>query len=129
MRPEKGFLTIELLVSSTILMFILVSMIPLFILSMRENAASKDMTVAWAYAMDKMEELNNMEYHALPTASHSDTIVSGKIRFTRTWTVTADAPQPAMKTVTVEVFTTVGRSFGKPRKASLTVYRIAQYPD
>jgi Tfp pilus assembly protein PilV len=128
-EPERGFLTIELLVSSTILLFILVSMMPLFVYALRESAASKDMTVAWAYAMDKMEELNKVDYSALPTGASSDTVYVGKVKFTRTWTVAGNAPQAGLKTLTVEVFTTATRSFGKPRRARLTVYRIPEYPD
>jgi Tfp pilus assembly protein PilV len=128
-ESERGFLTIELLVSSTILLFILVSMMPLFVYTLRESAASKDMTVAWAYAMDKMEELDNLDYSALPSGANSDIVSIGKVKFTRTWTVIANAPQVGMKTVTVEVFTAATRSFGKPRRASLSVYRIPEYPD
>jgi hypothetical protein len=120
----NGFLTVELLVSATILLFILVSMIPLFTLAVRENAASKDMTVAWSLAMDKIEELHNVEYEDLPSGASSDEIYVKNVKFTRTWTVTDNAPQGGMKTVTVEVFTLVDRSFGKPKKASLTLYRI-----
>jgi hypothetical protein len=125
---SKGFLTIELLFTSTILLFILVSLIPLFVLAVRENAASRDMTQAWSMAMDKWEELNYTPFDSLPTGTHTDQVYIKNVKFTRSWSVLAGSPLPEMKTITVEVFTTVKRGVGKPRRARLTTYRIPKYP-
>jgi hypothetical protein len=121
-------LTIELLFSSTILLFILVSLIPLFALAVRENAASRDMTQAWSMAMDKCEELNYTPYDSLAAGTHTDQVYVKGVPFTRSWTVLAGAPHPEMKTITVEVFTTASRGLGHPRRARLTTYRIPKYP-
>ncbi|MFC2173254.1 hypothetical protein ACFLU6_11575, partial [Acidobacteriota bacterium] len=57
LRSEQGTLYVEALVGLTLLAFSLLAISPLFLLSMKGNATSGDMTAAAMLTHDKAEEL------------------------------------------------------------------------
>ena len=57
-RAERqgGYLLVETLAASAILLVALLAIMPLFTMAMRQNAYAKDVTVASDLALDKLEE-------------------------------------------------------------------------
>src|SRR5688572_22553665 len=53
---EGGYLLIEVLIASALLLVALLAIMPLYTISVRQNAFAKDLTVASSLAYDKAEE-------------------------------------------------------------------------
>jgi len=99
-RPAgaSGFTLIENIIAIFLIVVAIVGLISTSIIVVKANSLGKTMTTATTLAQDKMEALKNTGYSNM--ASGSDTVQG---LFTRTWTVTADAPAANMKTIVVSV--------------------------
>lgn len=118
---ESGFLYVEAIVAVTLLAFILLSAVPMFVMASRQSAASGDMTVAANLAQDKAETLMAGEFATL--ASGTDTVRVELLSYRRTWTVQNNVPFAGLKTITVTVQPLRGRIFGPVREARVSFYR------
>ena len=87
-----GFLYIEVLVCLVILGTALLAIVPLFVLSAKENAVASDLTFSMAATQSKAEELKWLSYSAL--SSGNDVLKLRSMNFDRTWTVTVDSCTP-----------------------------------
>jgi type II secretory pathway pseudopilin PulG len=119
---QEGFLYVELLISLVILALVLLAVMPLFIQSLKENAAASDLTFATTAALDKAEALTAEDFSSL--SDGQDSLTLGASTFTRSWSVQDDVPQTGMKTVTVTVVPDRGSVLGENRVAVLRFYRV-----
>ena len=111
MRNRAGFTLIEILIAILLLVVALVGMASVTTMVIKGNAFSRTTTTATTLARDKMESIKNTSYAALAAGQSTDyATVGGTVQtsssgayFSRTSTVTADAPAANMKTVVVTV--------------------------
>jgi len=107
-QSEGGFTLIEVLVAIVILSIGLLGMASLTIGIIKGNKLSNDLTTATTLAQDKMEQIRNSGYSALPSSDTTDTEDYGEIpdypQYKRVRDTDVDAPATNMKTVTVTVY-------------------------
>jgi len=122
--PEAGFLYVESLVALLILSFVLLAMVPLFVMAAREGAASADITLVTTFAQDKADELKMGDYDALTAGA--DTMIIGGLTYARAWTIDSDVPQPGMKTIAVTVTPSRGEGgrHGGDRTYQMSFFRV-----
>ena len=98
LRDKRGFTLIEVIIAIFILVIALVGLVSVTVMVVKGNYFSKTMTTATTLAKDKMEQLKNTSYASL--AGGTDTVES---IYTRTWTVTNNAPAANMATIGITV--------------------------
>jgi prepilin-type N-terminal cleavage/methylation domain-containing protein len=101
---EAGFTLIEIMIAMFILVTALLGIISTTVIVIQSNTLSKTMTTATTLADERMEILKNTRYDLVLNSlnSGSDTVVSDST-YTRTWTVTNNAPAAGMQTIAVRV--------------------------
>lgn len=110
-RGEEGFTLIEIIVAIMLLVVALLGMASVTTMVIKGNSFSKMMTTATTLAQDKMEDLNDTRYTALPVGVATDyATVRGTVQasatgayFRRSSTVTANSPAANMKSISVTV--------------------------
>lgn len=102
---HQGFTLIESLVALSIFAFSLVVLAYLMNSTMQTDLEARRITAATTLAQQKLEQLRNLSYSAVSSAS-PETLneaggTTGSTLYTRSWTVTNDSPMNGMKTVQV----------------------------
>ena len=103
---QRGFTLIEVLVTALILTTGLLGTLGLATGVIRGNFFSKNLTSATAIAQTQLEAVQNRGYVNATTTifpAAAVIITMGNVNFSRTTTITADAPSSNMKTVSVTV--------------------------
>jgi prepilin-type N-terminal cleavage/methylation domain-containing protein len=100
-RGSHGFTLIEIVVAITLLAFGVLASASLTATLMRSNSGVTNRTRAVETLRLKVEDLQSQKYAQI--ASGNDTATIGGIAFTRTWTVTPNAPAANLKTITLTV--------------------------
>jgi type IV pilus assembly protein PilV len=116
-----GFSAVELMVSMTVMALLMLGFLTVFPLGMRSVQKGESLSTATSLAQDEMERLKTLPFTdaALTAGNHSDSGNPIEGAFTRTWTVTNDAPLAGMKTVRVTV---AYRDGVGPRTIQMTTY-------
>ena len=99
LRNTSGFTLIEVMIAIFILITALTGVVAVAVSVTNGNAFSKEITTATTLAVDKMEMLENTKYKDLQGGGPEP--VSSL--YTRTWTITDNAPATGLKTVQVRV--------------------------
>jgi type II secretory pathway component PulJ len=121
---ERGASLIDALVATTVFAIVAAGGAAGTIATVRSNAASRDVTAAAALIHDKIEQLRALDPTANPAdlraGTHPDPLnpitelgQQGGI-FTRSWSVTVNAPRTGLARVTITV------SWKDPRSRTLT---------
>jgi type IV pilus assembly protein PilV len=100
-RRSAGFTLVEVIVAIVLLGVGLMGMAALSTTVTRANVQSSSLTTATALAQERAERLRTEDYDAL--ASGNDSRVVDNVTYTRSWVVTADDPEPGLKTVAIAV--------------------------
>jgi type IV pilus assembly protein PilV len=100
-RPGAGFTLVEVIVAIVLLGVGLMGLAALSTTVTRANVQSSSLTTATALAQERAERLRTEDYDAL--ASGNDSRVVDNVTYTRSWVVTADDPEPGLKTVAIAV--------------------------
>jgi Tfp pilus assembly protein PilV len=104
-QSESGFSMVELMVAISFFGVMMLGLLSLFPMGMRSVQKSEKYTIASSFVQDEIERLK-----ALPPADpdlaagmHADPTNPIRNVYTRTWTVTDDAPMAGMTTISVNV--------------------------
>jgi type IV pilus assembly protein PilV len=100
-RRSAGFTLVEVIVAIVLLGVGLMGLAALSTTVTRANVQSSSLTTATALAQERAERLRTEDYDAL--ASGNDSRVVDNVTYTRSWVVTADDPEPGLKTVAIAV--------------------------
>jgi type IV pilus assembly protein PilV len=100
-RRSAGFTLVEVIVAIVLLGVGLMGLAALSTTVTRANVQSSSLTTATALAQERAERLRTEDYDAL--ASGNDSRVVDNVAYTRSWVVTADDPEPGLKTVAIAV--------------------------
>jgi type IV pilus assembly protein PilV len=100
-RRSAGFTLIEVIVAIVLLGVGLMGLAALSTTVTRANVQSSSLTTATALAQERAERLRTEDYDAL--ASGNDSRVVDNVAYTRSWVVTAEDPEPGLKTVAIAV--------------------------
>jgi type IV pilus assembly protein PilV len=106
LRGDGGYSLIEIMVALVIFAIGVLGLAGLIPMATKSLNRGADATRAGTIAQAKMEELENASGDlALPAGTSTDTPAGG---YTRTWTITPDAPVRGMTTIEVAVTWTEG---------------------
>jgi Tfp pilus assembly protein PilV len=97
LRRTRGFGLVEVVITTSIVVIGLLSVASIIVIVMQGNSFSRQITVAATLAHDKIEELRTLNYGSI--ISGNDTSPP----FDRIWSITDNAPETDMKTITVTV--------------------------
>lgn len=101
---EKGFTLVEVLLALCILVFGVLGLAHLQVDSLQYNQTSRRMSEASVLAQRKMEELMGLNYtHAALQSQALNERVELEGTYRVSWGVEEDMPEPATKTIQVEV--------------------------
>ena len=121
-RPEDGFLYVELLIALAILSFVILSIVPMFVVATRQSASASDQSLVTTFAQDMAETLKSDNFETL--ADGSDSLQVASMAYARTWVIQNDTPYTGMKTITVTVVPEREAIHGKNRIAELNFVRM-----
>ena len=119
LRDHGGFTLLEVMIALVVLAIGLLGLASLQIMAIKGNSYGQQMTVASTLAQSQLEQLRRTPG---PLANGEDYPVDQNgIRYTRTWTVTANSPQPGATTVLIDITWTgpMGEGSAAIRKISL----------
>ena len=122
---EEGSLYLEALVGITLFSMALLAISPLYVLAMKGNASSENMTISAMLAHEKLEELKAMRYDDLTGGTYTDTRAFDAITFDRSWTIQDNTPHAGMKTISVTASPSVPGNSGPSAQITVSVYLAA----
>lgn len=122
-RPDRGvgrrgFTLIELMVAVLLIGVGLMGLAALSTTVTRANVHSSGLTTASALAQERIEQFRAEPYGSI--VSGSDARAVDGVQYTRTWGVSADDPEPGLKTIVVTVAWT---SRGLTHRTTLSTIR------
>lgn len=125
---ESGFTLLEVLLALFLLMFILVSVVPLFLFATKMTRVSADLGTVGAQAVAEMESLRKQAFSNLTVGGSLSSNVSGYSDVTDPsvtirWRI-VDTSNPTVKTITVSA--TANRVVAGQAKAFTLVTRRAK---
>ena len=121
-KDTRGFTLLEVMITAVILAIGLLGLAGLQIVAIKGNSFGQQMTVASTLAQNQLEMLRESA-GALSNGNDTVTDQNG-ITYTRTWTVTANAPQASMDTVNMTVSWTGPNGSGSEAIRSITIKTI-----
>lgn len=120
-RAEDGFSAVEMMIAIAMLGILMLGFMSVFPMGLRTVAKGERMTVATSFAQDEIERLKTLPGADADLVAGNHVDAGNPILgvYTRTWTVTDDAPMTGMKTINMSVAYTDN---GMPRTIGMTTY-------
>ena len=122
LKDREGFTLLEVMIAMVILAIGLLGLASMHIMAIKGNSFGQQMTVASTMAQNQLEQFRRAT-GALVTGNDTVTDQNG-ITYTRTWTVTPNAPQTGASTVLITISWTGPTGQGGEAARSINIRTI-----